>query len=66
MVGKSCKLLFNLEYWNEKVHFYCREFIDKFVEIKHYGYLKFTKKKEIALYVPSVKSNIEMALFREI
>ena len=33
VVGKSCKLLFNLEYWNEKVYFYCRKFIDKFVEL---------------------------------
>ena len=33
VVGKSCKLLFNLEYWNKKVHFYCREFIDKFFEL---------------------------------
>ena len=33
VVGKSCKLLLNLEYWNEKVYFYCRKFIDKFVEL---------------------------------
>ena len=33
VVGKSCKLLFSLEYWNGKVHFNCRKFIDKFVEL---------------------------------